>query len=245
MIVTQVNASLKGFNVGISGAVPERADWSEPAQDRAILEFTALLSGLIIKYGGRIVHGSHPSLTPVIAHQAETQAETETEKPLTLFMSELWSSQLDPTERSWYDRVSDFVTTPKIGEGDETDSETRNQSLTAMRRALIQRMNSMVVVGGMQHTTNLFLPGIIEELTLARTRGMPCFLVGGFGGMTSRVVQEVIIGAGASDLRNGLSPEQNEALMTSTDIASCVSIIFSHLAENPSLADRPLVNLEN
>ena len=244
MIFTHVNASLRGFNVGMSGAVPERAGWSEPAQDRAILEFTALLSGLVIKYGGRIVHGSHPSLTPVIAHQAEVQAEQGTEKPLVLFMSELWSSQLEPAERAWYNQVSEFVTIPKVGDGDETDSETRNRSLTAMRRGLIQRMNSMVIVGGMQHTTNSFLPGIVEELTLARTRGMPCFLVGGFGGMTSRVVQE-LIGASASDLANGLSPEQNEALMTSTDIASCVSIIFSHLADNPNLADRPLANLED
>ena len=61
MNVTRLNVSLEQYEVGLSGAVPDRQDWSEPAMDRGILEFVALFSGVVFKYGGRIVHGSHPT----------------------------------------------------------------------------------------------------------------------------------------------------------------------------------------
>ena len=39
---TRLNISLSGFDIGLSGAVPGRENWSEPAMDRAILEFVGL-----------------------------------------------------------------------------------------------------------------------------------------------------------------------------------------------------------
>ena len=70
MNLTRLDVSLEQYEVGLSGAVPDRKDWTEPAMDRGVLEFVALLSGLVFKYGGRIVHGSHPTFTPVILQQA-------------------------------------------------------------------------------------------------------------------------------------------------------------------------------
>ena len=64
---TRLDVSLEQYEVGLSGAVPDRNDWSEPATDRGILEFVALFSGLVFKYGGRIVHGSHPTFTPLFS----------------------------------------------------------------------------------------------------------------------------------------------------------------------------------
>jgi hypothetical protein len=40
---------LKGFEIGLSGTIPDRCEWDEPVQDRAILEFIALFSGLVFK----------------------------------------------------------------------------------------------------------------------------------------------------------------------------------------------------
>lgn len=37
MSITRLNVSLEQFEIGISGAIPNRADWSEPAMDRGIL----------------------------------------------------------------------------------------------------------------------------------------------------------------------------------------------------------------
>jgi hypothetical protein len=86
--------SLEQYEIGISGAIPKRADWSEAAMDRGILEFVSLFSGIVLKYGGRIVHGCHPTFTPVILHQARLQAAGRQRRPVTLVMSDLWARDL-------------------------------------------------------------------------------------------------------------------------------------------------------
>jgi hypothetical protein len=83
MSLTKLDISLEQYEIGLSGAVPDRKDWSEPAMDRGILEFVALFSGIVFKYGGRIVHGSHPTFTPIILRQARLQAGDRSRKPIT------------------------------------------------------------------------------------------------------------------------------------------------------------------
>ena len=148
MSLTRLDVSLEEFEVGLSGAVPDKRDWSEPAMDRGILEFVALFSGLVLKYGGRIVHGSHPTFTPIILRQARQHAANRTRKPVTLVMSELWAHELKADERQSLSDVAEFVVTRKIGNGGADDSETRNRSLSAMRRVLVDAQNIMVAVGG-------------------------------------------------------------------------------------------------
>ena len=52
MNLTQLDVSLEQYEVGLSGAVPDRKDWSEPAMDRGVLEFVALFSGLVLSMAG-------------------------------------------------------------------------------------------------------------------------------------------------------------------------------------------------
>src|SRR5882762_8805183 len=91
MTIARLDISLEQYEIGLSGAIPNRSEWSEPAMDRGILEFVALFSGIVLKYGGRIVHGCHPTFTPVILRQARLQAPNRLRKPVTLIMSELWA----------------------------------------------------------------------------------------------------------------------------------------------------------
>ncbi len=63
MSATRIDVSLAKYEIGITGAIPGRENWSEPAMDYAILEFVALFTGIVFKYGGRIIHGCHPALT--------------------------------------------------------------------------------------------------------------------------------------------------------------------------------------
>jgi hypothetical protein len=241
MIISRLDVSLKGFNIGLSGAIPDKREWEEPAEDRAILEFVALLSGLVFKYGGRIVHGAHPTFTPVITRQAELQAIDRERPAITLIMSELWARNLDQFEREQFSRVAEFVVVAQVGEGGPENAETRNNSLTAMRRHLVQEMNVMVAVGGKQHSGDGLISGVAEELNLARQRGMPCFLVGGLGGMAAQLVRRER--GYVSELDNELPAETNKELLTTKDIGACVSIIFDHLANKPSLAQRELKDL--
>src|SRR5258705_8990247 len=131
MSLTRLNISLEQYEIGLSGAVPDRKDWSESAMDRGILEFVSLFSGIVFKYGGRIAHGCHPTFTPIILRQARLHAANRLRKPLTLVMSELWARDLSQEVESMTD-IAEFIVTKRRGAGSSEDTETRNQSLRAM-----------------------------------------------------------------------------------------------------------------
>jgi hypothetical protein len=236
MSLTRLDVSLEEFEVGLSGAVPDKRDWSEPAMDRGILEFVALFSGLVLKYGGRIVHGSHPTFTPIILRQARQHAANRTRKPVTLVMSELWAHELKADERQSLSDVAEFVVTRKIGNGGADDSETRNRSLSAMRRVLVDAQNIMVAVGGKMHTSDGNIPGVGEEMALAQQKRMPRFLVAGLGGFARVLASELTPGS----LNNGLSREANVTLFSADDVAASVNILFEHLAQSKELRELAL-----
>jgi hypothetical protein len=232
MKATRLNISLEGYEIGLSGAVPEAADWSEPAMDRAILEFVALFSGTVFKYGGRIVHGSHPTFTPVILRQARLHAKERLRKPVTLIMSELWAEHLSDEDRAWLTDIAEFVSTKRVGEGGPEVPKTRNQSLSAMRQVLVNSQNIMVAVGGKMHRHGTLVPGIQEEMDLAGKKGIPRFLIAGMGGYSAEYAKHVV----PTSFNNGLSNEQNALLLRTTDISACVSIILGQLANSEQVA---------
>ena len=175
MSVTKLNISLERYEIGLSGAIPNRADWSEPAMDRGILEFVSLFTGIVLKYGGRIVHGCHPTFTPLILRQARLQAARRYRKPVTLVMSELWAENLTREDVDSMTDIAELLVTKKVGDRGQEDPETRNRSLTAMRSVLISAQNVTVAVGGMMHSGDGIVPGVAEEVAMAQERGLPRF----------------------------------------------------------------------
>lgn len=232
MSTSRLDISLEDFEIGLSGAIPDRRDWSEPAMDRGILEFVALFSGIVFKYGGRIVHGSHPTFTPVILRQARLQSSGRLRKPVTLIMSQLWAQDLAPEEIESLTDIAELIITRKVGEGGPADTNTRNQSLTAMRRVLIDAQNVMVAVGGKLHSKDGKTPGVGEEMLLAKKKGIPRFLVGGLGGFARTLADELT----PSDLNNSLSRRANVTLFGTDDVSTCVNVLFEHLARSRQLA---------
>lgn len=222
--------SLSGHTLGISGAVPERKHWTEPSQDRAILEFVALLSGLAFKYKAKLVHGAHPAFTPVILRQAELQGVSA--EAVTICMSNLWARDLPESERARFQRESDFIVVQEVGDGGPADADTRNASLTAMRRVMIPKMTALVAIGGMRHAGTGLNPGVAEEIALAQENRLPCFIVGGFGGEAAHWARAY----DPCSLQNGLTPEANHELLTSNNVAACAGLIFDHLARQGSIA---------
>ena len=218
---SKLSVSLQGLEVGISGAIPERSDWSEPAMDRGILEF----SGLIFKYGGRVIHGSHPSFTPIILRQARQHAVNFDKPPVTLVMSDLWFSDYAGEDIQSLTDIAELIITKKFGDGDIFDPTTR--SLTAMRRVLISSQNLMVTVGGKMHDRDGFNPGIAEEMHLAEMLRIPRYLVGGLGGYSKELAKELT----PASLNNLLSREENVELFGTNDVSSCVQIIFENLCQ--------------
>lgn len=223
-MVVSSTQPLAGFSIGLSGAVPERKHWTEPAMDRAILEFVASFSATVLQKGGRLVHGSHPAFTPVIARQARLHGR-QGERQLALVVSELWPATLEDYRRLGLTAWVDIISCPKVGAGDEKDAQTRNASLSAMRRRLIEELDLIVAVGGKLHDATPFNPGITEELELAAKASIPALIVGSHGGMAAQAANNPLQGRGVIDIIN------------TTDISHCVyqvyKTILGHLQPDP------------
>jgi hypothetical protein len=225
---TRIDISLEKYQIGLTGAIPGRENWSEPAMDYAILEFVALFSGIVFKYGGRIVHGCQPAFMPIILRQARLHSDPNREKrPITFVMSNLWAKSLPMDFHESIADVAEFATTRQIGTGTADDPETRNQSLTEMRQLLISSQNIMVAVGGKMHKKDGMVPGVLEELDLAAQKLIPRFLVAGMGGYAAQYAEELA----PVSLYNGLTDDQNRLLFSTSDVGACVSIIFEQLAK--------------
>ena len=197
------------------------------------------LVALCSRYGGRIVHGSHPTFTPVIVHEARLHCGARMRKPITLVMSDLWARQMNQEAFRSVDDVAEIIITKAIGEGGPEDSETRNRSLSAMRRVLVDSLNLIVAVGGKKHAVDGKTPGIQEELDLAAEQNIPRFIVAGMGGYAEEYARKVDPAA----LDNELSAEQNRLLFESSDVGACVNVLLNHLSTSeklPRAADRPI-----
>lgn len=103
-------------------------------------------------------------------------------------------------------------------------------------------MSVLVAVGGMRHEGTGLIPGVAEEVALAQKRGLACFVVGGLGGEAAQVAEKFKLDP--DSLRNGLSRGKNSELLSSDNIAACVSIVFEHLAQNRDLFAQQLPALD-
>jgi hypothetical protein len=236
MNITRLDVSLESYEIGLSGAIPERINWSEPAMDRGILEFVSLFSGIVLKYGGRIVHGCHPTFTPIILRQARLHARNRLRKPLTLVMSELWLGEYRADEIEAMTDVAEFIVTKKQGDKDASDAETRNRSLSAMRRVLIDAQNVTVAVGGLLHKGDGLVAGVAEEIALAEQKDIPRFLIGGLGGLTQAIAADIA----PSRLKNALPDATNVELFATKDVAASVNVLFEHLVRSAALVEATL-----
>ena len=172
---------LRGLRVGLSCTVPGQENWGDiPDLDRVILTYVAQFSSLVLQYGGQIVHSSTRAFTPVLAEQARAHGNQDSSK-LRLYASELYGTQPEAT-RAWAKTGEALLKmTPKVGSGGEEDEATRNDSLTALRMAIMGDIDVMVAVGVMVRPDADGHPSGLEIVTQARWRDIPCFLVGAFG----------------------------------------------------------------
>ncbi|HYN76756.1 MAG TPA: hypothetical protein VES73_03065 [Lamprocystis sp. (in: g-proteobacteria)] len=194
----QFNPDLRGQRIGLSGAVPDPDEWGGRALDWEILNAVTTLADTVFRGGAHLVHGSHPSFTPRILAQAEPYARERGEPVVTFVLSGLFADgmlarQLQDPRHAGVLRLIlvDPVYPPgHEGQGAE-DSAVRNASLAAMRDRLVNEMDSLVIIGGKRWAGTGNKPGTLEELELARARGIPYFAMGGFGGMAADLAAEL------------------------------------------------------
>lgn len=120
-------------------------------------------------------------------------------------------------------------------------ADDKPTSLTKMRVEMENNAHARIVVGGRMMGYSGIMPGIIEEFKIAIEADHPVYVVGGFGG-AARYIANVLSGVtevedsfawmkglNISNLRNGLSEEENKRLFVSTNAMEIVSLILKGL----------------
>ena len=79
----------------------------------------------------------------------------------------------------------------------ETNEKARKASLTAMRCYMARNTDARVFIGGRRKGFQGELPGVVEEALIALKFGQPIYLAGGFGGVTTGIIQALGVDDGS------------------------------------------------
>ena len=213
---------LHGVRVWLSGAIP--LDATGP-QQAAIKKFVKEFATVVFRSGGHILHGSHPSLVPVLLEAAKEhgwKAGTRKDR-LTLVVSRFWSKNYDPSEISRWREQCIVYETP--------EAETEQDSLAKLRGWMSERCDVFVAVGGNWWNEDIGRAGLPIETGLAVKRGLPCFLLGGLGGAAKDFVQAHPHLMRA--LRNGLDEAKNREIATSETVDELLETVCTQLQRLP------------
>ena len=227
--LVQRNNPLHGVRIWLSGAIPEEGD---PLYASATRTFVAHFAERVFQAGGHILHGSHPTITPILLAEARKYIAKGGKKDcLTLAVSKLWSKNTKAVPVQEWRQTCMVYETPEV-----TGHSSRKDSLGILRQYMAERCDSFIAVGGMWWREVEGTAGVPIEAHLAIERNLPCFLLGGFGGAANDFVKshpEVL-----RLLRNGLDEATNSALALSVDIGDIVHTVLDQLSRLPLVRGR-------
>lgn len=223
---------LRDARIWLSGSIPEPTGespdiraileaWSGSELERGILGFVQEFASLAMNYGGQIIHGCHPSFTPILLDCVRGRNDVSTN------LLELCASQyfVNPDDNDW-NRWSRHSKTTLI-ESTGGNADNRDTSLAVLRDYMAEQCTAFVAVGGRWWSSVPGRAGVPRELERAKVAGVPCFILGGFGGASQTYVQENP--DWTEGLNNGLSRKENEDLSRTTSFALAAGRIASQL----------------
>lgn len=211
---------LSGCRVHLSGSISETAD------EESICQFVHQLVMLVLREGGSIVHGSHPSLVPVIEAAARQYVGAGGQRgDILLVRSQAFSKTTEQTAE--IERLRQCTTVhivPVKGDDATTDA---NEMLLSMREWIAETSDVIVCVGGKWWDINKSRAGVPAELGCMLSLGKPAFLAAGLGGATQGYVKdhpEIL-----SQLQNGLSEDANRMLASEVDTSNIANAVVNQL----------------
>ncbi len=216
---------LSGVRIWLSASIPD--EQLETSQGEQMREFVEAFATAAFRAGAMIVHGCHPSLTPVLLKVAEAyRANTKRKAQLRLVASAYYQEadgNFANETRARLERESEFRVTPKASD--------RDRSLVRLRESLAAEADCLVALGGRWWQLDTSKAGVPAEFNLAIQQGIPSFLLGGLGGATEGYLD------GRTDilsrLRNGLDDETNRKLSVEKDIERLQKQVFDQLSRLP------------
>lgn len=205
--------------------------------------FTELLFELVSRHRRESeAEGTHPAIVSFLAWPIVAAKRPE---ELHLLASELHGL----AEVHFLDRSGDDIPPSSFGgaEGRDLSDDDWAAALTAMRHTMTAASDARIVLGGRTVGFKGKMPGIAEETLTALKAGQPVYLLGGFGGCARDIAAilgfDIVFGTagfrwphaedfrrfGISDLRNGLTPQENHMLVTTVHVDQAVALILRGL----------------
>lgn len=213
-----------GMKIWISGAIDHSIDDISKANIEC---FIYDLTCKIILNRGHIIHGSHPTITPIIIRAAQSFNNCiDTKRFITFVACRYFSNLYESNVEGWKRYVS-FHETPTIRDA----INQRDASLAVMRLYLAERSDAFIAIGGKFWDNFPSRAGVSEEAKLAMEKKIPCFILGGFGGKASDLA--MTISQEHHELKNGLNADDNKKLSECSDPAYCVNSISEQLQRLP------------
>lgn len=178
----------KKINGGIiiSGSFPDNLDFS---YHQNIIDAISVIIENILQNNGKIIFGSHPTFQGLILEKAK-KYNTCSDKNVKLYVSKQFKEYYESNLK--YFKTNSEVHEIEIVKGID-DNETRSLSLTKMREAMINDSDAkaVIVIGGKEAEDSLTsLPGIDEEIQIAKENGIPIFVIGSTGGRSMSLINE-------------------------------------------------------
>ncbi|MGA7155407.1 MAG: TIR domain-containing protein [Acidobacteriaceae bacterium] len=196
----------------ISGAFPD----CEPEFQQNMTGAVHAMAEVALRSGAGLSFGAHPTLQFLMFDLAKRIRPDDFRQALRMYVSKFFVT--DAAVAEFQKNAEVFAIDPVGGD--------RTQSLTAMRRAMLNDpdASALVAIGG-KTSRGGHTPGIDEEIAIARERRLPVFIFGSVGGRSS----EIISGMPSTDRRalNGQSAAINESFATDVDYSRLAQIVIN------------------
>lgn len=218
---------LRGIRVHLSGSIPDGA----PEQSQAIASFVEQFARAVLREGGTLIHGSHPTLAPALLAAARSFVEAGGPRDA-LTLVRAFHHAATPEQRREVEEQRKYCAVQIV----PSAPGNANETLVPLREWMAERCDVLVAIGGRHWNTYKERAGVPRELEEMLSRGKPAFVLGGFGGSAAGYVKEH--DEVFSRLRNGLSVDDNRKLASSTDTGALVEKIISQVQLLPLKLER-------
>jgi hypothetical protein len=237
MPLINIPKTLSGMKVGLSGAMPDPEElaarrWSDFDIRTAVSFFVEA----VLRRGGQIVHGTHPTYLPLIEAVVRSLAEgnlvPDGKRPVKMYVvgpyvTELEAKALRMAHEAYADIevVGPFATASLTP---EKSNEQKASALKTMREKMAEHIDALVCIGGRGVRPDVPRPGVLEEIAAAAKAGKPYYLAAALGGF-AQVVHKEKLAEKLSIRPNGLEQVQNNQLAEIGDPSTVTELVVKGL----------------
>ncbi|WP_440454029.1 TIR domain-containing protein [Ruminococcus intestinalis] len=204
------------YDIVISGAFPDSDEIFKQNLTYSLICFVKE----ILKEGFNLCFGAHPTFQELIFDTAKNVTKNHIDK-VKMYVSNYFVP---------HDNVLEFKNRCSPVEIDKVENN-RILSLTELREKLIYRdsVKALICLGG-KIKENKSEEGIREEIDIAKSKGIPVFLIGSVGGCSSIIAEDYAKNDNWNEL-NDASKELNTSLMQGIDYKKSARLVIDYIKQ--------------